>query len=295
VSASPRRADHAIAAVAPFAFALLWASSYIGAKVGLRDITPYLFVAVRLTIAATVALALLRLIAPDWQAVRRRWPHLLISGALVHGLALTTAHDALVTFAATPVALVHAFHPTVTAVFSVVLLGEQFRWWQWLGVVLGLCGVLLGIPPTIEPDIALVLLLSLIGLSCGTLYYKRFCADVRPFEGTAVQLVGGALLSVVATAVLEHPHWNWTPGLAGAMLWNTLLMSIFGMALYNAMLERHGAGRAASGFFIVPGAAALMAWALLAEHLSPATLIGLAAATLGVVLVWWRPRAAPGA
>ena len=45
-------------------------------------------------------------------------------------------------------------------------------------------------------------------------------------------------------------------------------MSIFGMAIYNLMLDRYGAGRASSGFFVVPGASALMAFALLNEHLS---------------------------
>ena len=74
------------------------------------------------------------------------------------------------------------------------------------------------------------------------------------------------------------------------MTWNVLLMSIGGMAIYNLMMDRYGAAKAASGFFIVPGASALIAWALIDEHLRPIALIGLAASTLGVVLVWWRPR-----
>jgi drug/metabolite transporter (DMT)-like permease len=55
------------------------------------------------------------------------------------------------------------------------------------------------------------------------------------------------------------------------------------------MMDRYGAARAASGFFIVPGASALIAWVLIDEHLSSLALIGLAAATVGVALVWWRP------
>jgi drug/metabolite transporter (DMT)-like permease len=76
------------------------------------------------------------------------------------------------------------------------------------------------------------------------------------------------------------------------MTWNVLIMSIGGMAIYNVMMDRHGAAKAASGFFIVPGASALIAYALIDEHLRPIALIGLAASTLGVVLVWWRPRKA---
>ena len=80
--------------------------------------------------------------------------------------------------------------------------------------------------------------------------------------------------------------------LIGAMAWNVLAMSIGGMAVYNFMMDRYGAAKAASGFFLVPGASALIAWLLIDEHLKPIALIGLIASTVGVVLVWWKPRAA---
>jgi len=133
--------------------------------------------------------------------------------------------------------------------------------------------------------------LSLFGLSGGTLYLKRFAADVPPFEATAVQLIGGALMAVALAIFLETPHVHWTASLIGAMTWNVLFMSIGGMAIYNFMMDRYGAAKAAAGFFIVPGASAMIAWALLDEHLKPLALIGLAAATVGVALVWWKPRA----
>jgi len=40
----------------------------------------------------------------------------------------------------------------------------------------------------------------------------------------------------------------------------------------------------------VPGASAIMALALLGEHLSAMAIAGLAASTTGVVLVWWKPK-----
>jgi phosphoribosylamine--glycine ligase len=50
------------------------------------------------------------------------------------------------------------------------------------------------------------------------------------------------------------------------------------------MMDRYGAAKAASGFFLVPGASAFIAWLLIDEHLKPIALIGLAASTVGVVL-----------
>lgn len=278
-------------ALLPFLFAVFWASSYAAAKIGLADISPYLFVAIRLSIAAVAAILLVLALRRPWGPVQQRWPHLLVGGALVHGLALSTAHAALVSVAATPTALVHAFHPILTAALGVALLGERFAWWQWLGFAIGLAGVVLGVPHDADYGVIALLALSLFGLSGGTLYLKKFAADVPPFAATAVQLIGGALLSIFLALFFETPHLHLTPSLAGAMAWNVLVMSIVGMAIYNFMMDRYGAAKAASGFFLVPGASALIAWALIDEHLKPIALIGLAASTLGVVLVWWRRRA----
>jgi drug/metabolite transporter (DMT)-like permease len=278
-------------ATLPFVFAILWASSYVAAKVGLADISPYAFVGMRLTIAAAAACLLVLVLKRKWGPAKQRWPHLIIGGSLVHGLALATAHKALISVAATPTALVHAFHPILTAALGVVLLGERFAWWQWLGVALGLTGVVLGVPHDADYSIMALLVLSLFGLSGGTLYLKKFAADVPPFTATAVQLVGGALMALALMLLFETPHVRWTPSLAAAMTWNVAFMSVFGMAIYNVMMDRYGAAKAASGFFIVPGASALIAWAMINEHLRPIALIGLACATAGVVLVWWKPRA----
>jgi len=282
-----------LSSLLPFTFALLWASSYAAAKIGLADITPYAFVALRLAIAAAAAGLILLARQTSWEALARAWPHLLVGGALVHGLALATTHAALVSVGATPTALVHAFHPILTAALGALLLGEAFRWWQWAGVAIGFFGVIVGVPVSAGESALVLLALSLVGLSGGTLYLKRFCRDVPPFEATMVQLVGGALLAGLAMLVLETPHAHWTPSLIGAMAWNTALMSIGGMALYNFILVRYGAGRAASSFFVVPGAAGLIARLVLSETLSWLTLLGLAAASLGVALVWRRPKERP--
>jgi drug/metabolite transporter (DMT)-like permease len=278
-------------AILPFCFAILWASSYAAAKIGLADISPYAFVAIRLALAAAAAVVMALALKRSWGPVRRRWPHLLIGGALVHGLALSTAHAALVSVAATPTALVHAFHPVLTAALGVLLLGERFAWWQWTGVALGLIGVALGVPFNADSGVLALLGLSLFGLSGGTLYLRRFASDVPPFEATAVQLIGGALLAIALALLFETPHVRWTAGLVGAMTWNVLFMSIGGMAIYNLMMDRYGAAKAAAGFFIVPGASALIAWLTIDEHVAPLALVGLGAATVGVALVWWRPKA----
>ena len=55
-----------LSAALPFIFAVLWASSYVAAKIGLADITPYTFVAVRLAIAAVAAVAMVLVLGGRW-------------------------------------------------------------------------------------------------------------------------------------------------------------------------------------------------------------------------------------
>jgi len=273
----------------PFLFALLWASSYAAAKIGLLGASPFALVGVRLAIAAAAAAALMRFMSRSWPRATS-WPYLLLGGALLHGFGLSMTHAALLAVDATPTALVHAFHPILTAALGTVLLRERFASWQWAGVALGFLGVLLGVPLSLGTGNLALLALSLFGLTAGTLLLKIRCADVPPFESTAVQLIGGALASLLLMLLFESPHWHWSVPFAAALAWNTVLMSVFGMLIYNMMLDRYGAGRASSGFFVVPGASALIAHIILDEHLSALAVAGLIASTVGVALVWWKPE-----
>jgi drug/metabolite transporter (DMT)-like permease len=249
---SPRRR---LSLALPVGFALLWASTYATAQIGLREISPLLFVAIRLAAAASImAAGVFVSMRVSMSGVQT--PRLLIGGALVHGVTLGAAHVALVTVKAAPMALVHAFHPALTAAIGAVLLNERFTARQWFGMILGFAGVALAFP------------------------------------STALQLVGGVITSCLAVWLLETPLVQWTPSLQSMLAWNIVMLSIAGMAIYTHMLSRGQAGHAASALFIVPGSAAIMAWFLLDEALSTIALVGLAIATIGMWIVW-RPERLP--
>jgi drug/metabolite transporter (DMT)-like permease len=57
------------------------------------------------------------------------------------------------------------------------------------------------------------------------------------------------------------------------------------MGLYFAMLVRGSAARVSANFYLVPGTAALLAWLLLGERLSPLAVLGLLVASSGCWLV----------
>jgi drug/metabolite transporter (DMT)-like permease len=276
--------------LAPFGFVLLWSSSFIAARVGLRYLSPLYFVTVRMVAAAVMLAAVMVALRRLWRPVAGRWGHLAVSGVLTNSVLLMTAHYAMVHVGAAQIALVQTLNPLLTALLAWPLLGERLRPWQWLGLVLGAAGVVLivGLAATRSPVELNGLLLTaagVVGLCSGTLYFGKFCRGVPILQGTTVQLLAAAVACVAATAVFETPHADWTEGTIAAVLWNAAAVSLGGMALYYLMLARGTAARATANFYLVPGTAALMAWALLDERLSVLTVVGLAVSSVGCWLV----------
>jgi drug/metabolite transporter (DMT)-like permease len=284
--------------LAPLAFVLLWSSSFIASRVGLRHLSPLLFVAVRMVIAAMVLLGVTLVLRRSWHVLAGRWVHLAVAGVLTNSVLLLTAHYAMVHIGAAPIALVQTLNPLLTALLAWPLLGEPLRPLQWLGLVLGAAGVVLvvGLAAThslVELDGLLLTAAGVIGLCSGTLYFGRFCRGVPILEGTSVQLVAAAAACVMAAAVFETPQAEWTGGAVGAVVWNAGAVSLGGMALYYLMLVRGTAARATANFYLVPGTAALMAWALLGEGLSVLTVVGLVVSSVGCWMVSRRGSLAP--
>ncbi len=276
--------------LAPFGFVLLWSSSFIAARVGLRHLTPLLFVAVRLAISAAVLLLLMLALRRSWRPLAGRWLHLCVAGVLTNSVLLMTAHYAMVHVGAAQIALVQTLNPLLTAVLAWPFLGEKLRPRQWFGLVLGATGVILivGLAAAASPVQLNGLLLTaggVVGLCSGTLYFGRFCRGAPLFEGTTVQVLAAAVACAVATPLFETPHADWTPDTIAAVLWNAGAVSLGGMALYYLLLARGTAARAAANFYLVPGTAALLAWGLLDERLTALTVLGLAVSSLGCWMV----------
>jgi drug/metabolite transporter (DMT)-like permease len=274
----------------PLGFIGLWSSTFLTARIGLEHVSPLLFVGLRLAIAAAL-LALLALASgQSWAALRGRWHHLAIAGALINGVTLAAFHVGMLTVNAAVMALVQALNPLLIALLAIPVLGERLAPRQWLGLGLGCIGTLLVVAPRAlasQAELAGILLgaVGMLGLALGTLYFGRHGRGVPLLPATAVQVGAGAVLVLGLMAVFETPRAVWNGAAIGTVTWNVLAVSIGGMALYYAMLNRGTAGRVAANFYLIPGIVALLGWLLLDETLSPLAVAGVAVASAGVFLV----------
>ena len=281
---------------APLLFVLLWSSSFIGARLGLRHMSPLWFVGLRMVLAAGIMTAVMVAARRPWSLTRAEWMHCAVVGVTTQALLLMPAHVAMTRTEAAPIALIQTLNPLLSALLAWPLLKERLRPAQLLGLALGVAGVLLilgvkALNSRVEMPALLATVAGVCALSGGTLYYRRFCRDLPPLPAVTAQFIACAVVCM-ATAFLSEPFW--TDGDVGAWLgiaWNTIAVPIGGMALYFLMLSRGTAARATVNFYLVPGVTSLLTWALLGETLTRVMVLGLVVSSVGCWLVGRRPAA----
>ena len=278
-------------AAMPGLFVFLWSTGFIGAKLGLPYAEPFTFLALRFGIVAVLLGAIAWSAGAPWPKTPEAVGHLAIAGLLVHGTYLggvfASIHHGV---SAGVSALIVGIQPLLTALLAGPLLGERVSVRAWLGLALGLVGVLLVVWTRIDVGEGTPLgyalsVAALLGMTAGTLYQKRFCAAMDIRSGGVVQFVAaGAAMLAIAFAV-ETREVAWTPEFAVALFWLVFVMSLGAIALLYTLIRQGEAYRVSTLFYLVPPSTALIAYALFGETLGPLALLGMAVAAIGVALV----------
>jgi drug/metabolite transporter (DMT)-like permease len=277
-------------AIAPALFVFLWSTGFIGARYGLPYIEPLTFLALRISFAAVI-MAAIALLTGARRLNTNEIGHSLVAGSLMHGLTLGGAFTTISQGIPTGiVALILGLQPIVTSILANRLMDEKIARLQSVGLALGLVGVLL-----VLHDRNIVLagsvlgwvasLLSLIGITLGTLYQKRYCSSIDWRTGNLVQYLGAGVLFTLGAFAFETREINWTGELIFALVWLVLVLSIAAVALMYWLIRRSGATEFASLFYLVPVVTALLAYILFDERLDLISILGMLICTGGVALV----------
>jgi drug/metabolite transporter (DMT)-like permease len=178
----------------------------------------------------------------------------------------------------------------VTSTLANRFMGERVTRLQWVGLALGLIGVLL-----VLHDRNIVLagsalgwvasFLSLIGITLGTLYQKHYCGDIDWRTGNLIQYAGVGVLFTLGAFAFETREIHWTGELIFAMAWLVLVLSIAAVALLYWLIRRSAATGFASLFYLVPAVTAFFAFILFDERLDSISILGMVICAGGVALV----------
>src|SRR4051812_27584542 len=282
-------AEKMAARAAPALFVVLWSTGFIATKFVLSGAQPFTYLAIRMAIVVGL-MAIIAAIA------RPRWPdragviHSLVAGLLVHGFylggtAVAIAHS----IPAGLSALIPGLQPILTATLANRWLGERVTPLQWIGLGLGLAGVVLILhnrPMSGEAGWGwLASGVSLVSITIGTLYQRRFCNGIDWRAGNVVQYIGVTVLFGVGALAFESNEVHWSAEFALALAWLAVVLSIGTIGLLYWLIRHSAATSVASLFYLVPAVTALMAFVLFDERLDVVAIAGMAACAVAVFLV----------
>ena len=282
----------------PPLFVFLWSTGFIGARLGMPHAPPLTFLALRFALAAALLAPLAWWLGSRWPARPADWGHLALAGILMHGAYLGGVFVAIgLGLEAGLSALIVSLQPLLVAAVAGLLLGERVSPRRWLGLALGLVGVVLVLADKLKGGTAagwgvLACLVALAGITAGTLYQKRYCTAQDLCSGNFVQFAAAGLVCGAIGLPIEQRSVVWNGELLLALAWLVLVLSLGAISLLYLLLRRGAASQVASLFFLVPPTTALIAWPLFGERLGPWALLGMALAVAGVALAMHEQRRA---
>jgi drug/metabolite transporter (DMT)-like permease len=275
---------------------VIWGTTYLAIRIAVETIPPFFMAGTRFLIAGSATFALLRargVAMPN----RLQWRSAAVIGAflLVGGNGLVTWSEQQVP--SSVAALVVAMVPLWMVLLDwLVYKGERPGKRVSLGLVLGFSGIGLLIGPgvfrgttDVEWTSLLVLFIAPILWSFGSLQSKRSELPENVFMSTAVEMLAGGVLLLVAGLVTGEADQLNIPGITVksllATLYLTILGSVVALTAYVWLLQSVEPARVATYTYVNPVIAVFLGYLVLSEPITSQTIIAVAVIVLSVVLI----------
>ena len=283
------------ARAAPAVFVVLWSTGFVATKYVLHNAEPLTYLAIRMALVVGLMAVIAAIARPRWPD-RAGIGHSVVAGLLVHGFylggtAVAIAHS----IPAGLSALIPGLQPILTSTLANRWLGERVTPLQWSGLLLGLAGVVLILhnrPMSGEAGWGwLASGVSLVSITLGTLYQKRYCGRIDWRAGNLVQYIAVGILFGVGAWLFESRVVHWTGEFVLGVVWLAVVLSLGSIGLLYWLIRRSAATSVASLFYLVPTVTAIMAYVLFGERLDAVAIVGMVACAAAVFLV--NRRATP--
>ncbi len=264
----------------------------MGAKYSLPFAEPFTLLLIRMSL--TVAVFLLLIIIFN---ARRLTPiqalHQMIVGAFIHVGYLGCIFAAIkLNMPAGVAAIIVGLQPIITAILAMVWLKEYLSTRQWIGLISGFAGVVTVLAGgqmlgdfDIDGNALKFCFISVLCISIGTLYQKRFGQGVDLITGSFYQYVMTAILLAIISWTFESGEVEWTLQFVLSITWLVFGLSVTAVLLLMYLIKMGAAVEVASYFYLVPVFAVIETWILFDEQLSFISIAGMLLAVLGIYLV----------
>ncbi|EOY2162254.1 drug/metabolite exporter YedA [Escherichia coli] len=270
-----------------FALYIIWGSTYFVIRIGVESWPPLMMAGVRFLAAGILLMAFLLLRGHKLPPLRP-----LLNAALI-GLLLLAVGNGMVTVAEHQnvpsgiAAVVVATVPLFTLCFS-RLFGIKTRKLEWVGIAIGLAGIIMlnsGGNLSGNPWGAILILIGSISWAFGSVYGSRITLPVGMMAGAIEMLAAGVVLMIAS--MIAGEKLTALPSLSGflAVGYLALFGSIIAINAYMHLIRNVSPALATSYAYVNPVVAVLLGTGLGGETLSKIEWLALGVIVFAVVLV----------
>jgi len=278
---------------------LIWGSTWLFIKLGLRDLPPLTFAGLRFLLAAAILWAIViawrRPLPKNW----RDWLKLAWVGAISIALNFGLIFWGEQRINSGLAAVLQATIPAFGLIFAHYHLpNERLTARKLAGAVVGIAGVSLIFydQMKIEGEAALqgcvALLLSSVCVAYSNVYIKARCQHIDPSVISAGQMAWGFIPLLALGSVLEGDPFDlrWSAQSAMALAYLALVGSSLGFLLYFWLVTKMDVTKTMLISLVIPVTALLIGWLALDEKLSWRVAAGSGAILAGIWLIVFQRR-----
>ena len=282
------------------ALVIMWSSGFVGAELGVRaGGTPLQLLGWRFSILAAMLLTVCLVLRVDLTD-RRAWGQQALIGLLSQAGFLFLVFEGVNRGVDGGIAaLIASLQPLLVATVAGRILGERITPVMWIGMVLGLSGVVVVVSGDLGTGAAawwayLLPAAGMLSLTTGTVLTQRLRPTESLLQSITIQMVVAAIVLVASSLMVGQATVPSDVDFWLAVTWLVLLSTLGGYALFVFVPRTRGATVASVLLYLTPPTTMLWVWLMFGVPITPVAVVGMAISAIGVAMVL-RSRAAAAA
>ena len=274
---------------------VLWGGSFLFVGLAVQVLPPLTIVALRVGLAATVLLGVIRAVGLRLPKDRGAWFAFFGMGLLNNAVPFSLSVWGQIHIASGLASILNATTPFFAVILAHVLINdERLTGRRFIGVVVGFSGVVLMVGPKALAGLGedflaqLAVLGAALSFAFAGIFGRRFRdLGLAPLQAATGQLVASSTLILPLALMVDQP---WSLPLPGLQVWMAiaglaLCSTVLAYILYFKVLATAGATNVLLVTFLIPVSAVMLCTIVLGERLEPEHFTGMGLIGLGLLTI----------
>ncbi|WP_282940954.1 DMT family transporter [Paenibacillus sp. RC67] len=252
----------------------LMGSSFVIGKMGLTYFSPLFLTSIRFMLGGFLLFLLVILKMRQWPSREMLWKSVVIGAFQTAGV-MACIFISMQFISAGESSILTFTNPLLVLIFSSLLLKERYMPRQWLGVFIGLIGVVIVLSGEYHYNAGTWIGFgSAVFWACATLLVKRWAVGLNMWMLSALQMSFGGLILLILSVSFESITAVWSWESFGIVIWLAIPGSLIQFSLWYSLLSKMEPWKASSYLFLAPVFGVLTGALWLHEPLGGNKLVG---------------------